>query len=359
MMREYSYRFGECWSDNMTGENWEVAWSSKESRVASVLCTADGMIVASGTDVINYDSQGNIRWRRSMPFTVYRLGVDESNIGLLCGQGFHLLRTSDGIPIHEGRATAGGFRDLMPRPSGGWILSDRVGHLHLFNIRGIGIRRLNTGEIRRLIGWLDREHILIHNEDGRIRCLRLVQQDYSRFIDEKNWSWTSRLSNGQILLQATDGEVWVGMPHPFGWDELDRIETVGTEPIDSTRSGDGWWILDIDGLMQKLPPAESLKEMIGGEFISGNGIDVMATASQNGLIRWWESSKLSSERRAITQKMVAQERERLDWENRKNMFEEARKSEDDGMLSRATELYQALGRSEDVRRMLERQSRGD
>ena len=67
----------------MTGENWEVAWSSKETRVASLVCAGDGMIVASGTEVISYDSQGNIRWRRSMPFTVYRLGVDESNVGLL------------------------------------------------------------------------------------------------------------------------------------------------------------------------------------------------------------------------------------------------------------------------------------
>jgi hypothetical protein len=194
-------------------------------------------------------------------------------------------------------------------------------------------------------------------------CLRLVQQDFNRYIDEKNWSWTSRLSNGQMLLQATDGEVWMGQPHPFGWDALDRVEMVGTEPISSVRSGDGWWVADIDGKLLRIPPledeSEKSVEMKGGEFIAGNGIDIMVTSTQSGLIRWWESAELSSKRRAIIQRFVTEERQRLDWEFRKNMFQEARRAEDDGILSKAIELYQALGRSGDVHRMLQRQSRGD
>ena len=347
----------------MSENIWEVAWSLQEQRVAAVTCAGDGMMVACGSQVVSFDSLGNVRWRRNLLFTVYRLEVDDSNVGLLCGQGFHILRISDGTPIHEGRATTGGFQDLMPRPGGGWVISDRVGHLHLFDVAGIGIRRLNTGENRRLVGWLDREHLLLHNQDGRIRCLRLVQHDLSRYIDGKNWSWTSRLSNGQMLLQATDGEVWMGQPHPFGWDALDRVEMVGTEPIASVRSGDGWWLADIDGRLLRIPPlvdeSEQSAEMRGGEFIAGNGIDIMVTATQSGLIRWWESAQLSSERRAIIQRLVTEERQRLDWEYRKNMFQEARRAEDDGILSRAIELYQALGRSEDVRRMLQLQSRGD
>lgn len=343
----------------MSREFWEVAWSVQEQRVAAVANTVDGALVASSTEVISYDSSGNIRWRRSLPFAVYRLEVDGTNVGLLCGQGFYLLRISDGVSVHEGRATSGGFADILPRPSGGWVLSDRVGHLHLFDVNGIGIRRLNTGEIRRLVGWLDREHLLVHDRDGRIRCLRLVQQDFSRFVDDKYWSWMGRLTSGQVLMQASDGELWLGRPHPFGWDELDRIESVGTEPIDSVRSGDGWWYLDIDGQMHRLPPHESGLEMKGGDIISGNGIDIMVTATSNGLIRWWEAAELSSKRRAITQQLVADEKQRLDWEYRRNMFQEARQSEDDGMLSKAIELYQALGRTEDVRRMFERQNRGD
>ena len=347
----------------MSRNNWEVAWSLQEHRVAAVTCIGDGMLVASGGQVVNYDSSGDVRWRRNLPFTVYSIEVDDSNAGVLCGQGFHILRIADGIPIHEGRATTGGFKDMMPRPGGGWIISDRVGHLHLFDVAGIGIRRLNVGENRRLIGWLDREHLLIHHQDGRISCLRLVQQDFSRFIDDKSWSWVSRLSNGQMLLQATDGEVWMGQPHPFGWDELDRVEMVGTEPISSVRSGDGWWVADIDGGLLRIPPlddgSEKSEEMKGGEYISGNGIDIMVTATQSGLIRWWESAELSSKRRSIIQRFVTEERQRLDWEYRKKMFQEARRAEDDGILSRAMELYQALGRSGDVQRMLQRQSRGD
>jgi hypothetical protein len=99
--------------------------------------------------------------------------------------------------------------------------------------------------------------------------------------------------------------------------------------------------------------------MKGGEFIAGNGIDIMVTSTQSGLIRWWESAELSSKRRAIIQRFVTEERQRLDWEFRKNMFQEARRAEDDGILSKAIELYQALGRSGDVHRMLQRQSRGD
>jgi hypothetical protein len=111
--------------------------------------------------------------------------------------------------------------------------------------------------------------------------------------------------------------------------------------------------------MHRLPPHESGLEMKGGDIISGNGIDIMVTATSNGLIRWWEAAELSSKRRAITQQLVADEKQRLDWEYRRNMFQEARQSEDDGMLSKAIELYQALGRTEDVRRMFERQNRGD
>jgi hypothetical protein len=138
---------------------------------------------------------------------------------------------------------------------------------------------------------------------------------------------------------------------------------VGTEPISSVRSGDGWWVADIDGKLLRIPPledeSEKSVEMKGGEFIAGNGIDIMVTATQSGLIRWWESAELSSKRRAIIQRLVTEERQRLDWEFRKNMFQEARRAEDDGILSKAIELYQALGRSGDVHRMLQRQSRGD
>ncbi len=49
------------------------------------------------------------------------------------------------------------------------------------------------------------------------------------------------------------------------------------------------------------------------------------------------------------------ERRRIDWEQRQVMFEAALTAEDEGMLTNAIELYQALGRTEDVRRLLGQQ----
>ena len=46
------------------------------------------------------------------------------------------------------------------------------------------------------------------------------------------------------------------------------------------------------------------------------------------------------------------------WEERKALFVRAQTAEDEGRLSRAVELYGALGRSEDVRRLLKRQKEG-
>ena len=50
--------------------------------------------------------------------------------------------------------------------------------------------------------------------------------------------------------------------------------------------------------------------------------------------------------------MVSEERQRIDWEQRQVIFEAARDAEDNGLLTRAIELYTSLGRQEDVRRIL-------
>lgn len=341
------------------GDRWRVAWSTQMPRTACIAHAEDSALVACGTEVVCLDGEGVLRWRRNFPFHVYQLQVDSASVALLCGHGFHLLNLTNGTPLHDGRATPGGFTSIIPRPSGGWVLADRVGHLHLFNARGIGIRRLNSGEVRRLVGWLDREHLLLHSSDGRLRCLRLVQEDLSRAVDDSTWSWVSMLHNGHLLLQATDGEIWTGVPHPFGWDSLDRLETIGMEPVAATRSGDGWWFVEMDGTMVRLPPQESTGRMDGGDYLSGNGIDVMVSCTRDGLLRWWESPSLALQRRTITQRIITEERQRLDWDQRKRMFESARLAEDDGMLSKAVEFYQALGRTDDVKRILKRQSRGD
>ena len=53
------------------------------------------------------------------------------------------------------------------------------------------------------------------------------------------------------------------------------------------------------------------------------------------------------------------EMRRLDWEQRQVIFEAARDAEDSGMLSRAIELYESLGRAEDVRRLISQREGAD
>ena len=48
-------------------------------------------------------------------------------------------------------------------------------------------------------------------------------------------------------MQSGDGGVWEGVPHPFGWDVLERLESDSIEPMDAVRTGEGWWVLGIEG----------------------------------------------------------------------------------------------------------------
>lgn len=340
-------------------QGWQVMWSHQLPRVAAIAHYGEGVVVAAGTEVICFDSSGNVRWKSNFPFAVYRLALSKENVGLLCGQGFHLLNLLNGTTLHEGRSTAGGFNGIISRVGGGWILSDRVGHLHIFNGQGIGVRRVNVGSIRRLVGCLDREHLLLQDEKGQLNCFRLVQQDSGRMVDERIWSWISEINDGHILAQSTDGELWVGIPHPFGWDDLQRIETVGLEPLAATRTADGWWLLELEGDLVRLPPIEHGVALKCGEFLCSNGIDRIATSTRSGLLRWWEAPNLAIQRRSKTRQMIAEEKQRMDWEHRAQIFTSARKAEDEGFLSKAVELYQALGRTEDVRRILEKQRDGN
>ena len=122
--------------------------------------------------------------------------------------------------LHEGRSTPGGFF-----PGTSWwrlILSGRGG-LHLFTHEGTGIRRLDSGKVRRLLGWLDREHMMWQDSDGKLWCARLAQQDQKRILEERVWSWVTPLMSGRLLMQSSDGGIWEGVPHPFGRDSLEKI----------------------------------------------------------------------------------------------------------------------------------------
>lgn len=340
-------------TEGVASVGWNVAWSWKsQDRIAGLCHVGDGVAVASGLEVLMINSDGYPSWRTSLPFRTFNMAHAEGMLGVLAGHGFHVLHLSDGTVLHEGRATSGGFSDLLPRPGGGWVLSDRKEHLHLFNQQGRGIRRLKCGGVRKLLGWFDREHLLIHDSEGFIRCIRMIGEDTQRVIEDRGWSWCSRLEEGQLLMQAVDGEIWEGIPHPFGWDAIQRIETLGLEPVNGTMASDGWWLLSLNGDLERLPPLEEPKRMDGGDLLTGDGISTLVSCTREGLLRWWEAPELASRRRRRIQSEVAQAREDLDWENRKSVFIAARDAEENGQLSKAAELYQKLGRTDDVRRIL-------
>ena len=85
----------------------------------------------------------------------------------------------------------------------------------------------------------------------------------------------------------------------------------------------------------------------------------MLTATRDGLVRMWIGPHLVDRRRLLFEEIASGEIRRLDWEQRQVIFEAARDAEDSGMLSRAIELYESLGRAEDVRRLISQREGAD
>ena len=334
--------------------DWRIAWSHQiDGRTTAMVADGDGIVIATGPEVRSIDSSGDFRWRRSFVFDVFDLRIDDGSLAVLCGTGFHVLDRTTGVPLCEGRATAGGFRRATARPGGGWVLADRGDHLHLFHRDGRGIRRVRSGPTRKLLGWLDREHLIALDHDGRLRCIRLHGEDAQRIIEDRRWTWASSLHRGRLLLQALDGSLHDGAPNPFGWDSIDRVSDLGEDPIAAILSADGWWLLGMDGRTVGISSGLIEGLVVGSdEWLSGNGYDILATASRDGLVRWIESPSLGGRRAAAIRGFVADERRRLDWLQRESVFEAARQAENQGMWTRGIELYRSLGRDDDVRRLL-------
>lgn len=337
----------------MTEDRWEIAWSHQvEGRVGAIACLGEDSLIAAGSVVRRLNSEGDFLWRREFSFDVYRLEHDGTNVAVLAGTAFFLLDLATGEPLGEGRAVSGGFRDVVSRPGGGWLLSDRGDHIHLFNRRGRGIRRLRPGPLQKMVGWLDREILLAQDEDGCLRALRLGGDDAQRRIETTRWSWVSRLHRGRILIQNADGSLQEGVPNPFGWDRIDRIPGDGLVPMQAAWTGEGWWALDVAGDLIRLPPGDDFERRPAGDLLSSNQADRMLSATRDGLVRMWIGPHLVNRRKLLFEEISSGEIRRLDWEQRQVIFEAARDAEDTGMLSRAIELYESLGRAEDVRRLI-------
>lgn len=346
--------------------SWQIAWSwQAETRIACMAAAEGGILVSSGLDLIFLESDGSIRWRVEVPFKVHAAQVLQGSIGILAAHGFYLMSTANGALMSEGRSTPGGFSDLIARPGGGWALAGRHGQLHLFSEQGRGIRRVESGHIRRIVGWLDREHLLWQDPEGHLWCGRLTGDDRKRKLEERTWSWCSALSEGRLLLQSGDGGIWEGIPHPFGWDALERLEHDSLEPMSAVRAGDGWWVLGIEGHLLSLSSSGDTAEetpltqrMSLGDLLVLCTPDAMATATRDGLLRRWTAPHLAAAEREGRYKAVAAAAMVRNWEERRQLFLRAQEAEDLGKLSLAIELYQALGRDEDARRLLRRQKEG-
>lgn len=345
---------------------WNVAWSwQAEGRIAALAAVEGGLLVSSGLRLELLEADGSTRWAVDVPFKVHAAYASQGTVGVLAAHGFFLLNTSDGSMVNEGRSAPAGFSDLRPRPGGGWALAGRRGEIHLFSQHGRGIRRVESGPVRRLLGWLDREHLLWQDPDGHLWCGRLTGDDRKRLLEERSWSWCSSLIDGRLLLQSSDGGLWEGIPHPFGWDAINRLEYDSVEPMSAVRTGDGWWVLGIEGhLLSMTEPDVGSDEtpltrgMNLGDLLVLCTPDAMATATRDGLVRRWTAPHLADAEREGRYKAAAEAAMARNWEERRQMFLRAQEAEDLGKLSLAIELYEALGRAEDARRLLKRQKEG-
>jgi len=354
---------------------WSIQWSwQAPQRVATIAACEGGVVVSSGLDVVMLEGNGDVRWSIELPFKVHAAAAVQGAVGVLAAHAFYLLGTQQGEFVHEGRTTPGGFLDLLPRPGGGWVLACRRGQLHLFSAEGRGLRRMESGLVRRLVGWFDREHLLWQDMEGRLCCGRLTGDDRMRRLDERPWSWVSALHQGKLLLQGSDGGLWEGIPHPFGWDQLERIEGASMEPMAGVRAGDGWWVLGIEGRLTALSALDASVEADGevsegdpsvltsaphfGDLLVLCTPDSMMTCTRDGLLRQWSAPHLHDAERQGRYKAAAEAALARDWDERRALFTRARDAEDLGKLSMAIELYEALGRTVDVKRLLRRQKEG-
>lgn len=110
--------------------SWTVSRSWQAPNiVSSATSVGNSLLISCGLEIMLLDEDLEQRWKKKLPFRVHAAHHDSGKIGLLYGHGFHLIKASDGSQLGDGRATQGGFSDILPRPGGGWVLSCRKGQL--------------------------------------------------------------------------------------------------------------------------------------------------------------------------------------------------------------------------------------
>lgn len=323
-------------------EKWEVISSHKfEGVITSIEFNEFGIVISNNKNLYFTDFEGNQKWKIKMPFKPYKIKANENLLGILMGNGFVVIDSNTGKQLHEGRSTQGGFSEIINRPGGGWILSDRKEQLHIFNQKGYGIKRLFSGKIRKLVGWIDREHLMIHDGDGSLRCLRLKADSTQRQIEENIWSWASELKNGEVLLQSLDGKIWKGKPNFSGWDSIEMIEENIFEPFKSIWTEGGWWILNMEN---KIFNITTKQEFIGfGDIIASNSDNLFSVADRNGIMRIIGSRKIVDKKNEKITFEYEKRKYSLNSEKRRNIFKIAKIAEMNNDFEKANELFKSIG----------------
>ena len=271
---------------------WTPAWSSQVT--APVAC----LVAGRGWSVIGHERRltlmsddGAHRWTHDLLFTPHRVVMDGTRLGVLAAHGFTVHRFEDGEPLNEGRSVSRGFSSLLARPGGGWLAAGREGDLHLFTAEGRGRSRAARSPVRALIGWLDRDQVVVHDQDG---CLRLVHAESGEVLatyGQERWTWASSLEKDGMLLRGADGLLHRGVPGTAGWDRIDRLESEVLEPTSAARMATGWVMLELDGRIIGAPGGEAVHQgtMLNDPvlMIDGDGNETLFGATREGLVRCW------------------------------------------------------------------------
>tara|TARA_B100001564_G_scaffold282107_1_gene244572 strand:+ start:49 stop:696 length:648 start_codon:yes stop_codon:yes gene_type:complete len=206
-----------------------------------------------------------------------------------------------------------------------------------------------------LIGWLDRDQVVVHDQDG---CLRLVHAESGEVLatyGQERWTWASSLEKDGMLLRGADGLLHRGVPGTAGWDRIDRLESEVLEPTSAARMATGWVMLELDGRIIGAPGGEAVHQgtMLNDPvlMIDGDGNETLFGATREGLVRCWYGGERERIEREARRALVADGQRAADWAQRRRRFDAAVEAEERGDWTTAATHYEALGRDEDVQRV--------
>ena len=338
---------------------WNVVWSKYlHKRVSAIGFWNECVIISAEAKLSMINKDGDTVWTHQFPSSPYEIGCNEKHIIVLYGRGFQIIDPTDGTPFSDGKTVHPGFSKFSFRPGGGVILSDREGNLHLFDKNGNGKKMFEKVDARNIIGWLDREFVLIHRSDGKIISVDVNENSDLIVIGNNNYSWTSKLYFGKIICQTTNGSIWEGVPNKFGWDYIRETENNKLEPLISEFINGCWYMLTLEKEVIKLGNNSDENNMIGGEFFCSDNKNHIVTCTREGLLRWWQTIQDIRDINENLYDAVEDERRNLNRKQRKRIFENASSIEDSD-IDESIRLYRIIDRIDDVERLETKKQSGD